>query len=145
MFSPIIPDSEIGVDGIAKSSDAQGFALTKPLFKEIPARKRKALSAGHLKQDRRVNLGIRDNTTFRSCDAMLKVRQESVSSAAIFVVAPEERGPGFNFPLAADLGRFPFHPAPFPWSIRQLDPNRLPPDDAGRVGWAIEAGPGDYL
>ncbi len=54
----LIPDSEISVDGIAKRMDAQGFALTKPLFKEIPVRQRKTLSAGPLKQDRRANFGI---------------------------------------------------------------------------------------
>ena len=53
------PDSEIGVDGIAKRTDAQGFVLTKPIFNEIPARKRKALSAGPLKPDRRADFGIR--------------------------------------------------------------------------------------
>jgi len=35
------PTSEVGVDGIAKRTDAQGFTPTKPLSKEIPARRRK--------------------------------------------------------------------------------------------------------
>lgn len=43
------------------------------------------------------------------------------------------------------IGAIPIPSSTFPWSIRQLDPNRPPPDDAGRVGWAIEAGPGDFL
>jgi hypothetical protein len=47
------------VDGIAKRLDDQGFALMKPLSREIPARQRKALSANPLKQDRRAWFGVR--------------------------------------------------------------------------------------
>jgi hypothetical protein len=35
------PNSEAGVDGIAKRLDDQGIAPTKPLSNEIPARRRK--------------------------------------------------------------------------------------------------------
>jgi hypothetical protein len=35
------PTAEAGADGFAKSKDAQGFTPTKPLLKEIPARRRK--------------------------------------------------------------------------------------------------------
>jgi hypothetical protein len=53
------PDFDVGVDGMAKRTDAQGFALTKPLFSKLPVRKRKDLRAGPLKPDRRANIGIR--------------------------------------------------------------------------------------